>query len=44
MAGTLTLEFTVTIHDPVPEHPAPDQPTNAEPEAAVAVRVTVAPL
>ena len=32
-----------TVHVPVPEHPAPDQPVNVEPGAAVAVRTTLVP-
>jgi len=34
----------VTWHCPVPEQPSPLQPANAEPSAAVAVRVTTVPL
>ena len=32
-----------TTHVPVPEHPAPDQPVNAEPDEAEAARVTGIP-
>ena len=35
--------FIVTTHVPVPEHPPPDHPLKVEPDAAVAVRVTVEP-
>lgn len=31
------------MQEPVPEHPPPDHPLKVEPDAAVAVRVTVAP-
>jgi hypothetical protein len=34
-------EDKVTTHDPVPEHPAPDQPENCEPAAGAAVNVTL---
>jgi hypothetical protein len=30
----------VTVHTPVPEHPAPDHPENVEPDAGVATRST----
>ena len=33
----------MTVHVPVPEHPPPDQPLKLEPEAGVAVTVTVVP-
>src|SRR5258705_9783005 len=41
-ASTLAAAFRVTLQLPVPEH-APVQPVNVEPEAAVAVSVTLAP-
>jgi hypothetical protein len=34
----------VTTHDPVPEHPPPDQPVKVELVEGVAVRVTAVPL
>ncbi len=42
VAVTVTGEFPVTVQTAVPEH-APLQPSNLEPEAAVAVRVTSVP-
>jgi hypothetical protein len=33
----------VTVHELVPEHPLPLQPTNADPSAGAAVRVTIVP-
>jgi hypothetical protein len=33
----------VTEQVPVPEHPPPDHPSNIDPEAAIAVRVTIVP-
>ena len=33
----------ITSQLPVPEHPAPDQPVNVDPEATVAVRLTLVP-
>jgi hypothetical protein len=35
--------LAVTVTEPL-EQPVPDQPANAEPEAAVAVKVTAVPL
>jgi 3D (Asp-Asp-Asp) domain-containing protein len=37
-------ELIVTVHVPVPLHPAPLQPVKAEPALAAAVRVTLVPL
>jgi len=37
-------ELVVTVHVPVPAHEAELQPANADPDAGVAVRVTVVPL
>jgi hypothetical protein len=39
----VTVVFALTEHVPVPEHPPFDQPTNTEPGAATAVRVTAVP-
>ena len=44
VATTDSAAFIVTTHVPVPEHPAPLQPANAEPEPGVAVSVTTVPL
>jgi hypothetical protein len=44
VAETVVLESSLTEHDPVPEQPPPDQPVNADPDWACAVRVTVVPL
>lgn len=43
-AVTVLSESIVTAQDPVPEHPPPDHPLKVEPDAAVAVRVTVVPV
>lgn len=43
MAVTDWFEFIVTVHEPTPLHPAPDQPLKLDPDAAVAVSVTVVP-
>jgi hypothetical protein len=41
VAVTVTAAFSVTVHVPVPGHPAtPLQPANVDPFAAVAVSVT----
>ena len=38
------MEFIVMMQViPVPEHPPPDHPAKAEPEAAFSVRVTIVP-
>ena len=44
VAETLVAALMVTLHVPVPEHPAPLQPLNVDPPAAPAVRVTTVPL
>jgi hypothetical protein len=41
-ADTVTAEFIVTVHVPVPLHPPPDQPVNVELESGVAINVTTA--
>lgn len=41
VAVTVLSESIVTVQEPVPEHPPPDHPSKVEPDAAVAVRVTV---
>ena len=43
VAVTLTAEFKVRTQDPVPLHSPPLQPSNTDPAAGVAVRVTVVP-
>jgi len=43
VAVTAMEVFIDTVHEPVPPHPASDQPTNVDPDAGVAVRVTVVP-
>jgi len=43
VAVTLFAAFMVTVHVPVPEHPPPDHPAKVEPDAAVAVNMTLAP-
>ena len=43
VAVTEVAPLTVTAHVPVPPHPPPLQPANVEPDAGVAVRVTVVP-
>jgi hypothetical protein len=43
VAVTVVSAFRVTMQVPVPEHPPPDQPANAEPDAGVAVSVTDVP-
>ena len=43
VAVTEVAALKVTTQVLVPEHPPPDHPMKVEPEAAVAVRVTVAP-
>ena len=43
VAVTLRACVILTVHGPVPLHPAPLQPVNVEPLAAVAVRVTLVP-
>jgi hypothetical protein len=43
VALTVLLALNVTVHAPIPLH-APDQPTKAEPAAAVGVRVTTVPV
>jgi hypothetical protein len=44
VALTAWAELNVTVHVPVPLQPAPDQPLKDEPDAALAVSVTVAPV
>lgn len=44
VAVTVLSESIVTVQEPVPEHPPPDQPVKVEPDAGVAARITVAPL
>jgi len=44
IAVAVVLAVTVTLHVPVPLQPPPVQPANVEPEAAVAVSVTMVPL
>jgi hypothetical protein len=41
-AMTAVWEVSVTTHELIPEH-APDQPVNVDPDAGVAVRVTLVP-
>jgi hypothetical protein len=43
VAVTELLPLNVTLHEPAPLH-APDQPAKVEPVAAIAVRVTTAPV
>lgn len=43
VAVTAWSALIVTVHEPVPLHPAPDQPAKLEPDAADAVSVTDAP-
>ena len=43
LAVTLAAATIETVQDPIPAH-APDQPVKLEPEAGVAVSVTVVPL
>ena len=43
VAVTVVAAFTVTMQVPVPEQPPLDQPAKVEPEAALAVSVTVVP-
>jgi hypothetical protein len=44
LAVTVVAAFMVTLHVPVPEHPAPLQPLKVDPPVAAAVRVTTVPL
>ena len=44
LAVTVVAAFTVTEQLPVPEHPPPLQPLNADPASAAAVSVTTVPL
>lgn len=44
VAVTVLSESIVTVQEPVPEHPPPDQPVKVEPDAGVAARIAVAPL
>jgi hypothetical protein len=37
------FELIVTVHEPVALQPAPDQPVNLDPDAAVALSVTTVP-
>jgi hypothetical protein len=43
VAVTVVLEFKVTVHVPVPEHPPLDQPAKIEPLLAEAVKVMLVP-
>ena len=43
IAVTDCTALTLTVHAPVPAQPPPLQPVNVEPEAGVAVRVTMVP-
>jgi hypothetical protein len=43
VAVTDSPALIVTVHDPVPEHPPPDQPANDDPLAGVAFSVTCDP-
>jgi hypothetical protein len=43
VALTLRAALMVTVQVPVPAQPAPDQPAKLEPEAGVAVSVTLVP-
>jgi hypothetical protein len=43
VAVTVVSEFMVTVQDPVPLHPPPDQPTKADVASGVAVSVTTVP-
>ena len=43
VAVMLWALFMVTVHDPVPEHPPPDQPEKVESDTEVAARVTEVP-
>lgn len=43
VAVTVSAAFIVTEHVPVPEHPAPLQPANTDPDAGAAVSVTFVP-
>jgi hypothetical protein len=43
VAATDSLEPIVRTHDLGPEHPAPDQPANAEPDFGLGVRLTREP-
>jgi hypothetical protein len=42
-AVTPVLEFSVSVHVPVPLHPPPDQPVKIDPTSAAAVSVTLVP-
>jgi hypothetical protein len=44
VAVTPCAELIVTVHVPVPLHPAPLQPVKVEPVVAAAVRVTLVPV
>ena len=44
IALTALAALIVTLQVPVPEQPLPLQPLNVDPTAAVAVRVTTAPV
>jgi hypothetical protein len=43
LAVTVTSEFIVTVHPPVPLHPPPDQPVKKPPALGVATRLTASP-
>jgi hypothetical protein len=43
VAVTVFAAFIVTLHDPVPAHPPPDQPANELLVSGDAVRVTTVP-
>jgi len=44
VAVTVVLPLSCTVHEPVPEQPAPLQPPKTEPAAGVAVSATVVPV
>jgi len=43
VAVTVAADVSVTAHEPVPAHSAPDQPAKTAPDAGMAVSVTVVP-
>ena len=44
VAVTVVAAFMVTVHVPVPVQPPPVHPANVEPDAALAVSVTLVPV